>query len=158
MIQKYINDSASAPPLIFTERKLVPRLIDGALTLIAWCGFIWLVYIGLLSNMTYQSMIETKLLGLSINTVTLYILVAALNALILILWAKYNQVRFQRERRSRAQPLALEQLTDHFAITSDTLAQLSHAHTAVVYYNLEGNKLKLEVTRRLTSNAKALKM
>jgi biofilm PGA synthesis protein PgaD len=37
----------------------------------------------------------------TLDTVTFYILVALVNGLVLIGWAKYNQFRFRVERRSR---------------------------------------------------------
>lgn len=36
-------------PLIFTERRLLPRIIDVLLTAIAWVGFIYLIYKGLIT-------------------------------------------------------------------------------------------------------------
>ena len=35
--------------LIVTERRLLPRLFDSLMTLIAWVGFIWLIHHGVVS-------------------------------------------------------------------------------------------------------------
>ena len=41
-------------PLIFTERRLLPRIIDVLLTAIAWVGFIYLIYKGLITALAHS--------------------------------------------------------------------------------------------------------
>lgn len=41
-------------PLIFTERRLLPRIIDVLLTLIAWVGFLYLIYKGLITALAHS--------------------------------------------------------------------------------------------------------
>ena len=44
----------SRHPPIFTERRLLPRLLDALLTLLAWVGFGWLIYQGLINVLQAQ--------------------------------------------------------------------------------------------------------
>lgn len=88
-------------PLIFTEQRLLPRIIDVLLTLFAWVGFLYLIYKGLITALAHSPYIGVRPFFTTLDTVTFYILVALVNGLVLIGWAKYNQFRFRVERRSR---------------------------------------------------------
>ncbi|EFT0764380.1 poly-beta-1,6-N-acetyl-D-glucosamine biosynthesis protein PgaD, partial [Escherichia coli] len=41
-------------PLIFTERRLLPRIIDVLLTIFAWVGFLYLIYKGLITALAHS--------------------------------------------------------------------------------------------------------
>lgn len=77
-------------PLIFTERRLLPRIIDVLLTAIAWVGFIYLIYKGLITALAHSPYMGVRPFFTTLDTVTFYILVALVNGLVLIGWAKYN--------------------------------------------------------------------
>lgn len=136
-------------PLIFTERRLLPRLVDSLLTLMAWAGFLWLIYLGVISVFYTQLAVGTTSLGLTFETVTLYLLIALVNSLLFILWAKYNQLRFSTERRTRRHGLPHDQLAAHFGLTPKTLEQLNQSQIAVVSYNHDGTTLEISVKHRL---------
>ncbi len=72
-------------PLIVTERRLLPRLIDSLLTLIAWGGFIWLIYHGVESILHTQSQDGVVPFKLTFNTVVFYLLIVLVNSLLLVL-------------------------------------------------------------------------
>ncbi len=143
------NQHISRQPLIFTERRVLPRLFDGLLTCIAWAGFIWLAYHGLVSIWNAHPEAGTTLFGLTFDTVTLYVMIAVLNSLLLIMWAKYNQFRFRAERRLRAQALPDAQLTWHFGLTAKVLEQLKQSQIVVVQHNHDGSALEVNVKRQL---------
>ena len=138
---------SDSQPLIFTERRLLPKLMDSLLTCIAWLGFIWLIYHGVRALLQAQPQIGISSLGLTFNTLTLYLLIALGNSFLLILWAKYNQRRFRIERRTRPQALPDEQLTCHFGLTPQVLAQLSQSQIVVVHHNHDGSALEVSVRR-----------
>ena len=142
-------------PLIFTERRILPKLFDGLLTCIAWGGFIWLVYHSLWSTLQAKSEAATLWFGLSFNTISLYVAIAAFNSLLLIMWAKYNQRRFRNERRTRPQALADEQLSQHFGLTAPVLEQLKQAQIVVVQHNQDGSALDVSVKRPLCAITQA---
>ena len=99
-------------PLIFTERRLLPRIIDVLLTLIAWVGFLYLIYKGLITALAHSPYMGVRPFFTTLDTVTFYILVALVNGLVLIGWAKYNQFRFRVERRSRRPGLEDHELAE----------------------------------------------
>lgn len=136
-------------PLIFTERNVLPRLVDSLLTLMAWTGFIWLIYHGVVSGLHMQSKVGALPFSLTFDTVSLYLLLVLFNSLFLILWAKYNQRRFRIERRTRRQALTDGQLAIHFGFTPDILEQLSQSQIVVVNYNHDGTALDVSVKRPL---------
>jgi len=102
-------------PLIFTERRLLPRIIDVLLTLIAWVGFLYLIYKGLITALAHSPYMGVRPFFTTLDTVTFYILVALVNGLVLIGWAKYNQFRLRVERRSRRPGLEDHELADNSA-------------------------------------------
>lgn len=132
-------------PLIVTERRLLPRLIDSLLTLIAWGGFIWLIYHGVESVLHTQSQDGVVPFKLTFNTVVFYLLIVLVNSLLLVLWAKYNQIRFTVERRTRRDALSDQELADHFGLKPGVLEQLKQAQIAVVSYSDDGSTLDVRV-------------
>lgn len=134
-------------PLIFTERNALPRLIDSLLTLIAWAGFIWLIYHGLVSVLYPQPELGAASFTPTFATVVFYLLIALINTLVFVIWAKYNQLRFSTERRTRRQGLADAQLAIHFGLAEEQLEQLNQAQIAVVHYNNDEAILNVSVNR-----------
>lgn len=135
-------------PLIFTERRLLPRLFDSLLTLIAWVGFIWLIYHGLVSILHTQPEDGIHLLRPSVGTLAIYLLIVLVNSLFLFIWAKYNQLRFtSEERRTRRQEFSDEQLAIHFGLTQETLGKINQSQIAVVSYDKEGTVAGISVKR-----------
>lgn len=132
-------------PLIVTERRILPRLIDSVLTLIAWGGFIWLIYHGVESILHTQSQDGAVPFKLTFDTVVFYLLIVLVNSLLLVLWAKYNQIRFSVERRTRRDELSDQQLAEHFGLRSDVLEQLKQSQIAVVSYSDDGSTLDVRV-------------
>lgn len=132
-------------PLIFTERHMLPRLIDSLLTLIAWAGFIWLIYHGLVAVLYRQSELGTPTFTPTFATVIFYLLIALINTLLFIIWAKYNELRFSTERRTRRQGMTDAQLAIHFGLTEQHLAQLNQAQIAVLHYDNNGVVLDVNV-------------
>ena len=134
--------------LIVTEQRLLPRLIDSVLTLMAWAGFIWLIYHGVRSIWYSQLQGDLLPLELTFDTVMFYALIALVNSLLLVLWAKYNQIRFSVERRTRRDELSDEQLAAHFGLQPAVLEQLKHSKIAVVSYNDDGTTLDVSIKRQ----------
>jgi biofilm PGA synthesis protein PgaD len=87
--------------LILTEHRL-PRLFDAALTLVAWGGFLFFLYARLWMQLTEESDHRWSVIIASFNTVLLYLLFAALNGWLLILWYQYNRRGPTRGGVSRA--------------------------------------------------------
>lgn len=134
-------------PLIITERGWLPRLFDIVLTLIGWCGFVWLFCTGLLAMLKNTPWLGPRPLVSELNTVTLYAAIAVFNALVLIGWAKYNQLRFRVERRSRRPGLRPQEVAQSFAITPSEVALLSRHDLLRVHHDEHGHITEVEALR-----------
>ncbi|MFT0140419.1 poly-beta-1,6-N-acetyl-D-glucosamine biosynthesis protein PgaD [Alcanivoracaceae bacterium MT1] len=133
-------------PLIFTERRLLPRLIDVVLTLIAWVGFGYLIYQGVVTALTENPNIGPRPIFSTLNTVSLYLVIALVNACLLIIWAKYNQFRFSgEERRSRAQDLTLEDLAENFQLSSELAQELASGCWMRIHHDDHGTIVALDI-------------
>lgn len=112
-------------PLIFTEQRVFPRLMDVLLTLIAWAGFSYLIYAGLMAALLHSPFIDDKPFFSTLDTVSFYLIVAAINGAVLIGWAKYNQIRFRIERRKRKPGLEKEEVAASLQITPELALEMS---------------------------------
>lgn len=77
--------------LILTEHRVLPRLVDAGLTLLAWLGFLFFLYANLLMQFIAPPSPRWESLMDSLNTALVYLLIAALNGWLLILWYHYNR-------------------------------------------------------------------
>ncbi|KNC95046.1 poly-beta-1,6-N-acetyl-D-glucosamine biosynthesis protein PgaD [Trabulsiella odontotermitis] len=132
-------------PLIFTERRLLPRLIDILLTLIAWAGFLWLIYIGMVKAIIDQPDMGPRPVASTINTLALYIIIAALYGGVLIIWARYNQYRFRTERRERRPELENDEVAESFQITPELVEELNKARVLTVHHNEHGGIKSVDI-------------
>lgn len=114
-------------PLIFTEQRLLPRLLDAALTVVAWLGFSYLIFAGLLVALAQSPNTGVRPFYSTYGTVMLYLAVALLIGAVLIGWAKYNQHRFRVERRRRRPGLEKHEVAASFSITPELALELSKA-------------------------------
>ncbi|HCN97402.1 MAG TPA: poly-beta-1,6-N-acetyl-D-glucosamine biosynthesis protein PgaD, partial [Leclercia sp.] len=68
-------------PLIFTEQRLFPRALDSLLTIVAWLGFGWLIYSGLITAIEHNPFMGTRPFYTTLSTLSIYLLVACLISL-----------------------------------------------------------------------------
>jgi poly-beta-1,6-N-acetyl-D-glucosamine biosynthesis protein PgaD len=72
-------------------------------------------------------------------------LMIGVSALILILWASYNWIRFSGEdRRAKAPNSSVELLAAQFSVTSDMLNDLQEKQRIILHYDDHGNLQKYE--------------
>lgn len=72
-------------------------------------------------------------------------LMIGISALILILWASYNWIRFSGEdRRAKAPNSSVELLAAQFSVTSDMLNDLQEKQRIILHYDDHGNLQKYE--------------
>ncbi|MDU4360844.1 MAG: poly-beta-1,6-N-acetyl-D-glucosamine biosynthesis protein PgaD [Enterobacter hormaechei] len=102
--------------LILTEHRLAPRLFDAALTLIAWGGFLFFLYARLWMQLTEEGDHRWSVIIASFNTVLVYLLIAAFNGWLLILWYQYNRRR-AHVRRRHPEMLRHDELAQSFNVT-----------------------------------------
>ncbi|HEU0229743.1 MAG TPA: poly-beta-1,6-N-acetyl-D-glucosamine biosynthesis protein PgaD [Burkholderiaceae bacterium] len=129
--------------IIKTPRSRVSALIDFALTLLAWIAFGYLFIDGIVS------IVEGNTPGLAVpfmsrllpelRTLLVYVVVAAIIALVLFAWAKYNAARFGGlDRRKTPPALSSEALADSFEISADQLATLRESRRATIHHTPDG--------------------
>lgn len=131
-------------PLIITERGWLPKAVDIVLTVIGWAGFVWLFITGLLVLINASPWGGPRPLTSELTTLTLYVAIGLFNALVLIGWAKYNQVRFRVERRSRRPGLAQQEVAKSFAITPQDVSTLSQNDVLKVHHDDHGQITAIE--------------
>jgi biofilm PGA synthesis protein PgaD len=140
-------------PLIFTERRPLPRVLDTLLTLIAWFGFSYLIYNGLMTALAHSPFLGIRPFFSTLDTVTIYAVIGMLNGLVLIAWAKYNQRRFRGvERRSRRPGLKENELAASLHITSGLAMELNKGRVLTVYHHDNGEIDRVEVSRNIIDN------
>lgn len=127
-------------PLIFTEQRLWPRLIDILLTILAWVGFIYLFMVGLFyvshnSPKPFTATVFTSELG----AIILYIAIAIFNAFLLIGWAKYNQRRFRIERRRHRPALTHTEVAQSFTLEQKLFDTLRQSKVSSITYDNHGH-------------------
>lgn len=123
--------------IIRTQQTRLGRLVDILATLFAWVLFIWLVIHGInKTRLAERSSVEIgNQLFATINSLLLYTLLAALITLILLGWAKYNQVRAARyQRRQRIPNIEDSKLCQSFHVEPSVLPLL-HQEQIMTFFN-----------------------
>ncbi|CDG20902.1 Haemin storage system (HmsS protein of hmsHFRS Operon) [Xenorhabdus poinarii G6] len=126
-------------PLILTEQRRIPRLIDSLLTILAWLGFIYLFTLGLWIFSHHDTRLSTFPLNSELNAIALYIAIAIFNALLLIGWAKYNQHRFSIERRRHRPALTHAEIAQSFILEQALLETLRQSKVSSITYDNHGH-------------------
>ncbi|WP_237388317.1 poly-beta-1,6-N-acetyl-D-glucosamine biosynthesis protein PgaD [Xenorhabdus sp. Sc-CR9] len=126
-------------PLIFTEQKLSPLLIDILLTILAWVGFVYLFAMGLFYSSHNGSKLFTSEFTSELGLIALYIIIAIFNALLLIGWAKYNQYRFKIERRRHRASLTHAEVASSLILEQKLLSVLRQSKVSSITYDNHGH-------------------
>lgn len=131
--------------LILTEHRLLPRLFDAALTVVAWGGFLFFLYARLWMQLTEESDHRWSVIIASFNTVLIYLLFAALNGWLLILWYQYNRRRANVRRR---QPglLPHDELARSFNVSPQLISEMSQHNLLTVYHDQIGRIIELKIS------------
>lgn len=130
--------------IILTEHRLIPRCFDAALTLLAWCGFLFFLYANLLMKLTedggqrWDTMVEAS------NTLLVYLMIAAINGWLLILWYQYNRRRTHARRHARLASLQSDELARSFNIAPQIISEMSQYNLLTVYHDNIGRIIDLK--------------
>ncbi len=135
--------------IITTQRSPLALAIDATLTALGWAGFFYLFTQGVVNVLaeTYTSP-EVPLLEPFVPTVTTlatYLLVAAFNALVIVLWAHYHRIR----ATPPVSETALEDIDDvavasHFHLSRNQLHEIQDSRVTVIYHSVDGDIAHLE--------------
>lgn len=135
-------------PIITTRCSRIAQIIDSLLTAIAWCGFFYLVIQGVstlfASTTEYPDGFATQF-PLIMHTLAIYLAVAAFNAMILVLWAKYHKIFFRKlGHRHAVSKLDDETLASSFSLSCQQLREMQYSRMAVIHHTPEGNIAGME--------------
>jgi len=130
--------------IITTSRSRVGFLLDALLTIIGWLAFIYLFGTGILAILRgaaggpEASLVPTFLP--TIGTLSTYVIIALVNAAILICWAAYNHWRFAGLDRRRPINLAgVAQMARSFSVTVDEVSRFRTAKVLTVHHTAKGD-------------------
>lgn len=144
-------------PLIFTERRWFPKLFDAFLTFVAWSGFLWLIYGGIVKALMAHPNMGPRPFASNLSSVVIYLIVAAVYSALLIIWARYNQYRFRIERRSRKPGLEHEEIAKSLHIQPGLISELSRGRLLTVHHNGLGNISNVEPHLLIADNVMPLR-
>lgn len=130
--------------LILTEHRVLPRLFDVVLTLLAWLGFLFFLYVNLLQQLTGRSSSYWDILSASFSTVLLYLLAAVLNGWLLILWYQYNRRQSHAERHGKLSSLRSDELARSFNVAPQIIAEMNQYNLLTVYHDHIGRIISLK--------------
>ncbi|HUH60077.1 MAG TPA: poly-beta-1,6-N-acetyl-D-glucosamine biosynthesis protein PgaD [Candidimonas sp.] len=147
--------------IITTQRSPLALAIDAALTALGWAGFFYLFTQGVVNILaeTYTGP-DAPLLEPFVPTLTTlaaYLLVAAFNALVIVLWAHYHRIY-----SSEAMPATgLEYVDDqavasHFHLSRNQLHEIQDSRVTVIYHSVDGDIAHLETDQLRVETAPAL--
>ncbi len=133
--------------LILTEHRLLPRVFDSILTLIAWAGFLFFLYDNLLTQITEQRNHRWEIIIASFNTVLVYLLIAVINGWLLILWYQYNLRRFDARRHGALDSLGHDELAESFHVAPQIISEMSQYNQLTLYHDRIGRIIDLKASR-----------
>jgi biofilm PGA synthesis protein PgaD len=136
--------------LIRTQQHWLPRTIDTLLTLIAWVGFISLIIIGVrdlytgTSNRTFmQLLFEVRP---TLDTLIVYVICGLVIGGILLIWAKYNEVRAGRyARRKETVQVDTVGLASSFRVSAAVIEFLRSEQVWILHNHEHGDLAAIEV-------------
>lgn len=135
--------------LVKTQPHWLPRLLDVALTLLAWAGFFYLLYNGIHALLVVGWQGPDLTFGrrflATLDTLVIYLVVALLIGLLLLLWAKYNQFRAARlQRLSRAPDVGGDELAESLGLSLDAFNCLQKQQVLILHHDDHGQLVAIE--------------
>ena len=136
--------------IIHSKRTRLGWLIDTLLTALAWAGFVWLCVSGIRAVLRAGSggpgVPGWSALLPTMDTLTVYVVVAVINGVVLLAWARYNLFLFVCMERRRAIPaLRKDELARSFGVSPQRLDALQRAKVAVVVHEEDGGSLDVRM-------------
>jgi len=134
--------------VIIKSRSPLQHGVDILLTMLGWAAFAYLFIAGtfamLAENPGDQAWLPAQLFS-TLATLRDYTALTLAGALLLLVWAKYNQYRFRGKDRRKSEALLSEaKLLASFKISSAQLSVLQQARTSVIRHDEHGNILGVD--------------
>ncbi|EFL4478217.1 poly-beta-1,6-N-acetyl-D-glucosamine biosynthesis protein PgaD [Escherichia fergusonii] len=128
--------------IITTKRSPLRKLFDYLATLVLWILFAFFIVHfldALLSGVFWES--EAR------NRLQFYFMLAVANAIVLILWAFYNMLRFQKQHKT-ALHYNSRQFARSLGISEELYQQIQNSRKMRVHFNNHG-QIKMVITEKL---------
>lgn len=131
--------------IIKTARSRLASSIDAVLTAIAWIAFTYLFGASLVEILSGRREGGPSLGAIAealptMATLGIYAVVAVVNALILLGWARYNAYRFRGvDRRRPSAPLSDAQLAQSFGLPLQMRVASTQAKSMTIHHNKDGH-------------------
>ncbi|EFO3205318.1 poly-beta-1,6-N-acetyl-D-glucosamine biosynthesis protein PgaD [Escherichia coli] len=128
--------------IITTRQSPVHLLVDYVATTILWALFalfIFLFAMDLRSGHYWQNDARSRL--------HFYFLLAAANAVVLIIWALYNKLRYQKQQHHAAYQYTPQEYAESLAIPYELYQQLQKNHRMSVHFTNHG-QIKMVVSEK----------
>ncbi len=131
--------------IIKTTRSRLASGVDAVLTAIAWLAFTYLFGASLVDVLSGQRTGGPGLGAIAdalptMETLGVYGVVALVNALILVAWARYNAYRFRGvDRRRSPTPLSDAQLAHSFGVPLQTRVASTQAKAMTIHHCKDGH-------------------
>jgi biofilm PGA synthesis protein PgaD len=121
---------------------------DGAITVVAWAGFGYLL-VRCVADVLHGGLDGAPLslmgaLAAGADVLSVYVCVAAINALALCVWAQYNQYRALGDRRRRAPAFSDASQAAHFDVPPTLVRALQSYSVATLHCDAGGTLRSIE--------------
>ncbi|MEO6960128.1 MAG: poly-beta-1,6-N-acetyl-D-glucosamine biosynthesis protein PgaD [Burkholderiaceae bacterium] len=145
--------------IINTRCSRLNLVIDASLTAFGWVGLVYLMAQGVttIANTIHVSPDHSLLTAVTpiLQTVLIYITVAAFNALLLVLWARHRKLRRNKSHRPRAfLTLSDDTVALHFSLSRNALHEVQDSRVTIIHLSDIGGITRLE-TDQLHAEAAA---
>ena len=129
--------------IITTKRSPLRKLFDYLATFVLWILFAFFIFHfldAMLSGVFWES--EAR------NRLQFYFMLAVANAIVLILWAFYNMLRFQKQQYNAALHYNSRQFAQSLGISEELYQQIQNSRKMRVNFNNHG-QIKLVIAEKL---------
>lgn len=139
--------------IIKTTRSRLASFVDAVLTALAWIAFAYLFGEALWDIMSRQreggpGMESLRSALPTLGTLSLYAIVALVNAAILLAWARYNAYRFRGvDRRQALPPLSDAQLAESFGLPLEQRVSAAGARSMTIHHCKDGHIQGIDIAR-----------
>ncbi|MEH4593771.1 poly-beta-1,6-N-acetyl-D-glucosamine biosynthesis protein PgaD [Escherichia coli] len=133
--------------LILTENRLLPRLLDILLTVMAWGGGWIFFYTNFLMQLSMETLPLREAVTTSFYTALVYLLIAVLNGWLLILWHQYNHFCLCSQMRRHHNLISLNhnEFARSLNITPQIISDMSQYNLFTLYHDHIGQIIGLRV-------------
>ncbi|VVN75865.1 poly-beta-1,6-N-acetyl-D-glucosamine biosynthesis protein PgaD [Pseudomonas fluorescens] len=127
--------------IITTRQRPVLIVVDAAFTVLAWAGFLYLLFLGLMPLIgSHGARIGASAYD-ALGTLQIYLWVAVFNAVVLIGWARYQQRKSKSyaQRRLPAPVVDDQGLSKSFKLSRERLHKLRSPGSMTIHNDHDGD-------------------